>query len=80
MTTLRDGLGRAVALPDDLRVALCHLCTRWAAGDRANAGHRSLVRALADQGLVVRLSRHRVGDRPVCVGCHRIHRKLEACA
>ena len=80
MTTLRDGLGRAVALPDDLRVALCHLCDRWAAGDRGNAGHQTLVRSMARRGLVVRLSRHRVDDRPVCVGCHRIHRRLGACA
>ncbi len=80
MTTLRDGTGRAVMLPDDLRVALCHLCTCWAASKRANRGHRSLVRALVDRGLVVRLSKHRINDRPVCVGCHRIHRKLEACA
>lgn len=80
MTTLRDGLGRAVALPDDLRVALCHLCDRWAAGDRGNAGHQTLVRSMAKRGLVMRLAKDRVAGRPVCVGCHRIHQRLEACA
>ena len=80
MTELCDGLGQRVALPDNLRVALCHQCLRWAAGDKVPAIHRRLVRELIGKGQMGRLAKAQPGKRPVCKGCLLILKKLEVAA
>lgn len=80
MTALCDGNGSRLRLPDTLRVAQCHQCLRWSAGQKVLAVHRELVRGLISQGRMGRLAKVPEGQRPICRECRSILAKLEACA
>ena len=80
MTALCDGNGSRLRLPDSLRVAQCHQCRRWSAGQKVLAVHKDLVRDLVKRGRMGRLAQVPAGQRPICTECRRILAKLEVCA
>ena len=80
MTALCDGNGARLRLPDTLRVAQCHQCLRWSAGQKVLAIHKDLVRNLVKRGRMGRLAKVPAGHRPICRECRNILAKLEVFA